>query len=378
MKHSLAIFGLWILCALTRPFRPPAKKISGQPRRVLIVQMAKLGDMVCTTPLFRAVKKAYPGAHVAVLGNSLNRALLEYNSDIDAYLVFDGLWRVYKKIRKGKFDTAVIVEPDIVSAALSYLSLVPHIAVPRVVGGRTPFESVWYRSLRGIAGFSVALHRMHHYAPGEYLRLLEPIGIQATDTAKHLQFSDAALQKTREILPKQAGLRYVGISPSSGDKVKNWGSVNFAVLANRLAERLSVRPVIFGAERDREEVEEMKKGMRCEYLDLSEKLSLDELKAAIAHLDLFVASDTGPVYIAEAFGIPTVDVLGPVDEREQAPRGEKHLRVVPPGPRVPQMFIMNSEGYDLAELKRQLSAISPEMVYEACAALLTKKDTLQL
>ncbi|MBX4216002.1 glycosyltransferase family 9 protein, partial [Candidatus Parcubacteria bacterium] len=306
-------------------------------------------------------------------GNDINQALLAANSDVDEYYVFDGLWSVYKKVRAGRFDAAVIVAPDMVSGALAYLAGVPCIVVPEIVGGASPLETLWHKLFRRIARPIVIPHRMHHYAPGEYLRLLAPFGIEATDTSKHLAYSEAARKKAKELLSRREGISYVGIFPSSGDKIKNWGSANFAALANLLAERLSVRIVIFGSSRDREEVGKMIEALRADYLDLSEKLSIDELKAVIAALDLFVASDTGPVYIAEAFNVPTVDILGPVDEREQAPRGARHERVVPPGHRTPQMFVMNTDGYDLVELRRQIDSITPQMVLAACERLLANR-----
>ena len=64
-------------------------------------------------------------------------------------------------------------------------------------------------------------------------------------------------------------------------------------------------------------------------------MSSDETKVGRAWLDLFVASDTGPVYVAETFGVRTGDVLGLDDEREQATRREKCARVVPPAPSRP-------------------------------------------
>ena len=37
------------------------------PRRVLVVQVAKIGDMACTTPLLRELARGLPGARVTVL-----------------------------------------------------------------------------------------------------------------------------------------------------------------------------------------------------------------------------------------------------------------------------------------------------------------------
>ena len=99
-------------------------------------------------------------------------------------------------------------------------------------------------------------------------------------------------------------------------------------------------------------------------IDASEKFSIDELKALIAQAGLFISVDTGPLYIAEAFGVPTVDIVGPMDEREQPPIGEHHKVVVPPRTAA-AIHIMNARVYDEQEARRQIEAISVEMVCEA-------------
>ncbi len=90
---------------------------------------------------------------------------------------------------------------------------------------------------------------------------------------------------------------------------------------------------------------------------------LDELKALIAKLNLFISVDTGPIYIAEAFNIPTVDIIGPMAENEQPPQGKLH-KIVKIENRIPQLHIMNARLYDKQEARRQIEEISVEMVIE--------------
>ena len=106
--------------------------------------------------------------------------------------------------------------------------------------------------------------------------------------------------------------------------------------------------------------------------DFSMKTSIEELKALIAEFDLFIALDTGPIYVAEAFDVPTVDIVGPMDEREQPPRGPLNLVVVPPFPRIPQMHIMNARIFDVAEATRQTESITVAQVTEAIDQVLAK------
>ena len=82
--------------------------------------------------------------------------------------------------------------------------------------------------------------------------------------------------------------------------------------------------------------------------------------------------DRGPLYIAEAFGVPTVDIVGPVDEREQPPIDVRHVVVVPEGRRRAELHVMNGRVYDAAEARRQVVAISVEQVTRSIDELMRR------
>jgi len=216
---------------------------------------------------------------------------------------------------------------------------------------------------------------MQSYAAREYLKLLEPIGILSGDTKKYAFHSEEAEKKMAEMASRfrrTENSRLVGISPGAGNKIKQWGGKKFAAVARYLIDEKDATVVILGGKDDRADVEEMKRtlGQTPSCLDAAEKLDIDELKALISKLDLFISVDTGPIYIAESFGIPTIDIVGPVDEREQPPMGEKHLIVKNRGGRPPQLFVMNGRVYDAIEAKKQIDDIEPERVIDAINQLM--------
>ena len=55
-------------------------------KKILIIQTAKIGDLICSTPVFREVKKKYPDAHLSVITNPVNKELLEYNPHVNEIL----------------------------------------------------------------------------------------------------------------------------------------------------------------------------------------------------------------------------------------------------------------------------------------------------
>ncbi len=72
-----------IIVILPNLFLRIFKKRDFPIKNVAVIQMAKLGDMVCTTPMFRAIKLAHPEWRLIVVGNLINKNLLSYNNDID-------------------------------------------------------------------------------------------------------------------------------------------------------------------------------------------------------------------------------------------------------------------------------------------------------
>lgn len=357
---------LLVGCLFYSVFRSSVQKQKNEIKTILVVQMAKLGDMVCTTPVFRSIKQKHPEVRLIVLGNKVNKAVIDGNSDIDEYVVFEGFFRTLRLLKNLRIDAVALLAPDFITLSLVYLSNIPFIVTPVVTNGFCPWQTWEYNILKNFV--VTREHRMGTYAPREYLRLLEPLGIESDSTKKYVSFSAQAEQKVEQYLVEQNINQkkdfIVGVSPSAGNKIKNWGGNKFAEFADYIYGKYKVIIVIIGSLRDREEVEEMISYLNEETVvyNTLEKFNIDELKALISKMDLFVSVDTGPIYIAEALVVPTIDIVGPMDENEQPPRGILHRVVVAPGRKSPAIHIMNARIYDTEEARRHTDEISVSMV----------------
>jgi len=58
-------------------------------KRILIVRMDKIGDLVLSTPVIKAVRDAYPDSHIAVLVRPYAREIVEGNPYIDEVITYD-------------------------------------------------------------------------------------------------------------------------------------------------------------------------------------------------------------------------------------------------------------------------------------------------
>ena len=341
------------------------KKILAEPKTVVVIHEGKLGDMVCATPVFRAIKEKYPACKVVVFGNALYKELLEGNNDVDEYEALEKgrVFKNYRKLKRLNADYAIILNPSLVDLAALFLAGVPCTAAPKIENGWSPYETKSYVILRKLA--IAVMHRMGSYAPREYLKMLEPIGIFSNDTKKHLNFSSDAEQKVSAFLAEKGIGKddvMVCISPFAGNPVKRWGNDRFAELIKRILNEHSFKMILVGGKNDLLEIKLDSFANRI--INACGLFNLDQLKALISKMSVFISVDTGPIYIAEAFNVPTIDIIGPIDENEQPPRGPKN-KIVVAKRKSPELYVMNARVYNKAEARRQVDAITVDQVMSA-------------
>ncbi|OHA91896.1 MAG: hypothetical protein A3J09_00080 [Candidatus Zambryskibacteria bacterium RIFCSPLOWO2_02_FULL_51_21] len=367
---SLENLLLLVLCLLYLPFRGSARREIKYPKRVCIIQSAQFGDMICTTPVFRAIKEAYPDSKVYVVGKAINREVLRNNPDVEDFIVWkEKPFETIKEIRKLRCDFGASTGPNFVGLAILFLSGVKSIAAAEIKEGSSPLETRPYKILRNVA--HVVPHIITAYPPKEYLKLLRPIGITSTDTTKHVYYSLEAKKSAEEkILTSPIGNRkFAIVVPGAGHYAKRWLPERFASVARHVAS--TYMPVaVIGGERDREDVAEMMKNVNHpDIVNFAEALSIDELKTFISLSSLFVSLDTGPLFIAEAFGVPTVCIIGPVDG-VQPPRGPKNILIFPRRDRPAALAMFNTIRFDIEEAKRQSKATQVSEVIDAVDRLM--------
>lgn len=347
-----------------------ANKTSKNIRTILVIQTAQMGDMVCTTPVFRAIKKFLPNTHLIVVGNKVSIEVLKDNTDVDETFVKQDLNELVRFIKSKSLDYGCVVVPDFSALSALYQAGVPAIVAPDIKTGFSTGSTRFYNLLKKFV-ITVPYYEGQYFAR-QYLRLLEPLGIKADDTSKHLSFSNMAENKVEEFMDQNNIMKgrdfIVGFSASAGNKIKVWPAKHFAEVADYLDTKYQAKLLLLGGPKDKEENEKVMTLITkdTQVINCSEVFNIDELKAIISKLDMFISVDTGPIYIAEAFSVPTVDIVGPIDEREQPPIGPKH-KVVSLHTDIikPELTVLNARIYNKHEARRQTEEITPEMVTNA-------------
>jgi len=307
-------------------------------KRILVVQTAKIGDMICTTPVFREIKKKYPYVHLTVLINPVTRGVLENNPHIDEITAiwhtdikgFAGKMELSRLIRKGKYDVAVCLNPNIPYVVALFWGMVPlRVSVmPDYVGGTFRLASNLFTHLEKHIRGSMVIET--------YMQMLKHIGIKSNYISKEIYRSEGSDEKVQQIFGS-IGKPLIGIGVSSGNKMKELGKEKIVGLIDLLLESMDSYIVLIGSGQDLNAAGSISDAVaKKEYIiNATGKLSLAELPALIERLSLFIGVDSGITYMADSLSIPLIDIAGPSDMQDLRPVGndaiilQKKLKCVP-------------------------------------------------
>ncbi len=288
---------------------------SSEPKRILVIQTAFLGDIILATSFLANLRKLAPGAEIRFLTTPAGARLLEGNSQGVKCIAYDkrgkdagagGFIRMARALREFRPDLVFCLHRSLRSTLLATLSGGP------VYGFQEGAGSVLFhrRVKRPANAFEAEKNQaLLELWAGENARGLSPFPVLARSEVDQRE-ADSLL----------AGLdQFVALAPSSVWATKRWPAERFARVAELLWEQKGLRTVIVGGR----EAADIEAGAAIEEffrqrgspvpmpLNLAGKTSLGALKAVLGRARLLVANDTAPLHMAIAVGTPVVGVFGP-------------------------------------------------------------------
>jgi heptosyltransferase-2 len=352
------------------------------PSRILVVQPSWVGDAVMATPTLRAIRSLYPQAHISYLlrryvkpiyaGMPYADRLLTYRAPRAGRKAGRGtLIRLARRLRRGRFDTAILLPNSFRAAAVCKLA-----RIPRIVG--------YDRDGRGLllTDRLVPFRENGTFVPTPivrtYLGIAHYLGSESHDRRLEL-FVTPSERANAEALLERVGLPSgierpgrVGGAPlvilnpgANYGEAKCWPARSFAELSDRLTSELGATVIVSSAPKEAKIVAEILDQTRHRPIDLAAAgLSLGALKEIVRRCDLMVSNDTGPRHIAAAMETPVVTIFGPTHPEWTEidfPLERKVSVKVFCGPCQKRVCPLDH---------RCMTRISPAMVFEACVGLL--------
>jgi len=357
-------------------------------KKILVVKLRHIGDVLLTVPALRALRENFPDAHLAALVNSGTEEVLSGNPLIHEIIIFN---RNIKKmhtvqkyieelsflrtIRRKGFDMVVDLTSGDRAAIISFIS------GARYRLAYDPDKS-GFLGKRYLYTHLAAKKRGDQHMVLRNLDVVKQFGIDTQNREVNLFIPEEARIFARKILEEnninnppphpftkggKEGLRdtVVHIHPTSRLLFKCWKDECMAEVAKWLInEGLKV---IVTSSPERQEIERVKRilslvGYHQSLIDLAGKTTIKQLAAIAEASDLFIGVDSAPMHIAAAVGTPVIAIFG-AGERSWRPWGNGHVALFKEA--------VSGNGISRQErIERNLSQISPKDVIKEIDRLL--------
>ena len=290
-------------------------------QKIIVIDLAFIGDLILTTPVMRSLKAKYPSAQLTMLTVPLTAEVAAMDPYVDDVMIYDkrgrhrgfwGMFRIAGMLKKRQFDLAVCMNFAVRGAVVSWLAGIPH----RL--GYDAQHAGWFLTMVQSAQRDGIKHETLNH-----LEVLQPLGISvdSQDTSLAFRIPDTAhvsLEHKRKRLGIPAG-GYIVLCPLGSYEKKNLSQAVAAHLVRHWSQRQAVYLIGGPGESAR-----LDKIARMTGLPLTQvfagTLTLPELAAFLQTAECLVSVDTGPMHVAQAAGCPTVAVFGPTDPRIWGPR----------------------------------------------------------
>jgi heptosyltransferase-2 len=335
--------------------------------RIMVRATNWVGDAVMTLPALEAIRENFPHSSITVLGKPWMLPLLEKHPAVDRVIIlrkegryltdFFEVIRVIRKIRKRKFDLAVLFQNAFEAALLAYLG---------GAGFRLGYNTdgrgflLSHRVIRNDEVLKV--HQVEYY-----LSILRAMGWKAVSRDPSLYVDEKYLNDAWRIMDSNGIKRgdfLIGLSPGAiFGEAKRWPSKRFARIGDWAVERWGARVVVMGSEKEMDICRGLSDFMENRPVNLCGRTSLGEAMGVISRCRFFVTNDSGLMHMAAALSVPTVAVFGSTDPVATGPRGP-NTRIVKHDIKCAPCLKATCPG----DFRCMLS-IEPEEVWDAMEAL---------
>ena len=318
--------------------------------RIAIFQALQLGDLLCATPAWRALRRHYPQAEITLIGSAWAGDMAERLPSIDHFIPFPG----YPGIAESpaippdvppdwpSFDLAIQMH----GAGSVSNGFVASLGAPQSLGHGEPGDD----RLTTIRPWQ-ELER----EPLRWLHLLELLHVPASGHHFDFPVTPDERQRAERLMGGEDGRPVVGVHVGASVPERRWPTEAFATVIDALAARIDGTFVLTGSAAERCLTAQVGDAATAPVINLSGMTTLGEFAAVIAGLDLLLTNDTGASHVAAAVQTPSVVLFGPADPRRWAPLDSARHRVI------------NARDYASdGDGASALQALPPRVVLDAC------------
>jgi len=294
--------------------------------RILVINVARIGDTLMTTPVLRAIRAALPAGRLECLAHPKRVAALQGVPWVDRLGVITpkrARWRGWFAAKS--WDYAIVYGRD--APLIRYALRVARRVIAFEQGDAALDGRLW-------RAVPMPRQRLQTHVVHEHLLLPAALGIETDDHRLAYFCSDTERREAKAWLDAEApgAVRVVGFQVASfpTKSYRDWPMENFAELARRVFHHYPGSwLVVLGGGESVSRARWLRQQLGRHVVVAAGRMSLRQSAALMQRLDLYVGVDTGPTHLVGALGIPMVALYHCVHRSQRfAPLAHQRLRAI--------------------------------------------------
>jgi len=277
-------------------------------KKILIIRNGAIGDVVHTTALFRAIKKAYPHIKIDYATSYITAPLLKKDGDLNEVFIFENYSYKYmlglaKTFNNKNYDLIINLQPQ-----LKF----------NIMCAMTGIKTAKYKK-------NFQMHAVENFF-NTAKKILPAIELP---TDLQLRISETGKQYVIHSFPEIENKKNVifNMSATPQRQGRKWKIDYYKELALRLINQYNCNIILTGSSDDKELTEQLVNIHKNIY-DFAGKFTLSESLALYSMCDLFISGDTGPLHMASATDKPTcIGLYGAMPIARTGVWGTKHFSI---------------------------------------------------
>lgn len=285
-------------------------------RKILIINLAFIGDVILTTPVARGLKAQFPHASIDMLVIPAALSVAELNPYVENVFVYDKrgkhkkmlqLWALVRKLRTQKYDLTVSTNFALRNPMMAWATGAPY--------------RVGYDAQHGKWFLTHAVHGVrtqYRHECENQLDVLKPLGIKVEDSSLKMDVRIEDLDYIQTVVKRTSGKKLVVICPAGSYQRKSWNTPGYAQVIREISAQADC--CLIGGKAETALLNEINdlSGNAAQVFDGT--LTLGQVAALLKRADLLISVDTGPLHIGQAVGTPILGIFGPTDPHIWGPR----------------------------------------------------------
>ena len=288
-----------------------------EPRRILIVQLRRVGDVLLTTPVVTNLRRRFPEARIDFLVEPPGDQVLQGHPGLDEVLRYDKsrplawLWQV----RRRRYDWVVDLQGN------------PRTALLTLASGAAVKAGFDFRGRGWAYGIKIPRSPVPKHIVQQKLDLLRALDVPCEAPELTLSLDRAERRQAEEFLRGQGsgpGAPLIGLVPTHRRATRRWTARGFAALADRVQAAHGAKVVLFWGPGEEDQRDAVLRLMKTRPIVIP-KIGLRGMAALLERCEAVVTNCNGPMHLAEAVGVPTLTIYGPTEPVIWNPGGPRQI-----------------------------------------------------